>query len=51
MSNGIGVVHDRGNFGVDVVKPFFENKLGCEKDTFTFWSLEKLVCVCVCVCV
>jgi hypothetical protein len=45
VSSGIRVVCDRGNLGIDVVKPLVENKLGCEKDTFTFWSLQKLVCV------
>jgi hypothetical protein len=44
--NGIGVLHDGGNFG-DVAKVFTRNKLECEEDTFNFWSLEKRVCVCV----
>jgi hypothetical protein len=45
VSSGIRVVCDRGNLGIDVVKPLVENKLGCEKDTFIFLSLQKLVCV------
>jgi hypothetical protein len=31
VSSGIRVVCDRGNLGIDVVKPLVENKLGCEK--------------------
>jgi hypothetical protein len=45
VSSGIRVVCDRGNLGIDMVKLLVEKKLGCEKNTFIFWGLEKLVCV------